>query len=211
MRNKRLAKLKLDVELYQKERNRKLEGFSIAVDGVDYRRILSITKSSIKLEERRKEKHSLGRWTLINLPFGLQLSYDKSRYARDLAGVPKDYSIDWIIDEFDESFNSVAAASLYYHLNLGVADNEHSREYFEKLSKELIESEKHTFELTDEEIKHQDKIFETWNTGKRSNLTCRCDICKNISKKIREAEKEKTRRVQKAREEFLEVLPCLWS
>lgn len=211
MVRKKLAQIKVDIELYiNRNSEENIEGFSIAADGKDYRRILTISKPSIEFSERVREKHRLGEWTILKLPFGLQLSYDKSRYARDLTGIPKNWTFDWVIDEFDDSFNTLAAASLRYHLDYAVTDGEAKREYYEKLIKELTEPEQF-FKLTKEEIAHQNENFKLWEEGKQDFLICNCEICENVSKRIREADKKAAKQLKEVREKFLEIVPYLWS
>jgi hypothetical protein len=62
----------------------------------------------------------------------------------------------WIIDEFDASFNDLACASLRYHLDYSVCDNEDRRERYEDLIRRLSESEPET-------TKEEHAAIETWH------------------------------------------------
>jgi hypothetical protein len=76
----------------------------------------------------------LGRWTLtLN---GRGLPYWK------LVGFEHKPSVDWMLDEYDSSFNRFAAASLRYHLDYSVVDNSENverRALYEDLIKRLTE------------------------------------------------------------------------
>lgn len=56
-----------------------------------------------------------------------------------LVGFERRPSVDWMLDEYDSSFNRFAAASLRYHLDFAVTDNEERRDLYEDLIARLTE------------------------------------------------------------------------
>lgn len=120
-------------------------------------------------------------------------------------------SINWILDEFDSSFNDLAIASLRYHLDFSVCDNESRRDVYEDLIARLGEKPP-TF--TDEEmaVLHPPgwEMFEPTGAG-GFRLTESTPERTVIHERHRQREDEYRARIQQARKDFIDVLPGLWS
>lgn len=146
----------------------------------------------------------------IKLPFALALRLykDGMSYA-EAVGFDKDITVDWIIDEFDSSFDALAVASMKYHMDWSVAVcPPERRAVYEKLIEKF---ETRVDYFTEEELNHFDECrgvgFQKW-FGSRDN----CVTCKEANNlyKIRIEVAEKLQK--EARVEFVEkVLPTLWS
>ncbi|MFF0498469.1 hypothetical protein ACFYU5_18835 [Nocardia aobensis] len=135
----------------------------------------------------------------------------------ELVGFPYRIS-DWIIDEFDSSFNKLAIASLRYHLNHSVAYNEQHREAWEALIERLSERRPEVAD-TDEKkavLRADDRHpFEPvyGADGKISHYTMRESTPEEraIMDDYDVRERAYHERIQQARKDFIDVLPYLWS
>jgi hypothetical protein len=115
-------------------------------------RMISTRFGTISID-RHYHRQPLSQWRLgrgrhrecilrIPLPGWIIEVRSKPNY-RKLVGAPKYLDkLNWIIDEFDLSFNALAIASLRYHLDYSHCDNEDRREFYEELINRL--SEPHT-------------------------------------------------------------------
>ncbi len=129
--------------------------------------------------------------------------YGRGQSYRKLTGFPK-YSIDWMIDEFDASFNELAVASLRYHLGFSVCDNEDRRPVYEDLIARLSERDPL---FTAEELAiihppgstHDDRMRPSTPEQKAVYETSR----------LRTAAYNE--RIRQARHDFIDILPELWS
>lgn len=144
----------------------------------------------------------------LPLPFKHSIEFNGPyKSYRELVGAPKYLeNLDWILDEFDSSFNDLASASLRYHLDFSVCDNEERRDLYEDLIKRL--NEEHP-EFTDEEL----GIIHARDTG---NLMT--DINRENTpeeKAVYDAywkrEEEYHERIKQARHDFVDVMRGLWS
>ncbi len=108
--------------------------------------------------------------------------------------------IGWILDEFDASFDSLAIASLRYHLGYSCANNEAYREEWEALIARL--SERHA-RFT------EDEMAVIHPSGARFRL----DGAERHAAfaAYREREDAREARIQQARHDFIDTLPKLWS
>lgn len=124
-------------------------------------------------------------------------------------------NLSWILDEFDSSFNALATASLRYHLDWSVCDNEDRREKYEDIIERLNEP---TPDFTDEETavlhppdwKFGDD-FESLPDGKGSRLKESSPEQKAVYAAYRQREDEHRERITQARHDFVDIMPYLWS
>ena len=123
-------------------------------------------------------------------------------------------NLDWILDEFDSSFNDLAIASLRYHLDFSVCDNESRRDVYEDLIARLGEKPP-TF--TDEEmaVLHppgwdlKDE-FEEMPDGSFVMKESRPEV-RVIHERHWQREDEYRERIKQARHDFVDVMGSLWS
>ncbi|MEV6219769.1 hypothetical protein [Nocardia sp. NPDC051833] len=147
----------------------------------------------------------IGPWTLT--------IYGRGQSYRKLTGLPRT-SIDYILDEFDASFNNLAAASLRFHLDFSVCDNEDRRAHYEDLITRLTERDPI---FTDEEMailrppgwKREDD-YELMPNG-----SYRMRPSTPEEKAVYAASDERTaaynERIRQARHDFVDIMPELWS
>ncbi len=139
--------------------------------------------------------------------------YGRGQSYRKLTGFPK-YSIDWILDEFDSSFNELAAASLRYHLDFSVCDNEDRRERYEDLIARLSERDPL---FTVEELAiinppgstHDDHWEKLPNGSYRSRPSTPEQQAVYETSRLRTAAYNE--RIRQARHDFVDIMPELWS
>lgn len=151
----------------------------------------------------------LWRWSIVLMTRG-------KTYA-ELVEFP--YSLNWVIDEFDSSFNELAVASLRYHLDHSVACNEERREQWEALIERLSESYE---SFTDEEMDVLERaeqevgdlfqpVYNDDGTVKHYKLRESTPAEKSVYDAERARELAYHERIQQARKDFVDVLPWLWS
>jgi hypothetical protein len=137
---------------------------------------------------------------------------DKS-YAR-LVGFP--YGIDWVLDEFDSSFNELAIASLRFHLDYSHCDKEERRPVYEDLITRLGEPAPDIGETRrertrlDEHCSDIDGLFEPMAGGYSRMRPTPPDI-KAIFKRHRLVEEAYNARIDQARHDFVDIMRELWS
>ena len=155
----------------------------------------------------------------------LRMPIPLSEWAFELKGPLKSYrelveapkyleNLDWVIDEFDSSFNDLACASLRYHLDFAVTDNESRREKYEDLIARLSEPGP---EFTDEEMevlqpatwKFEDDFEKLPGGGYR--MTESNPEQKAIYATYWKREEEYHERIQQARHDFVDIMRHLWS
>ncbi|WP_280195812.1 hypothetical protein [Nocardia farcinica] len=149
---------------------------------------------------------TLYRWTLSW--HGLGQPYWK------LVGFERKPSVDWMLDEFDASFNEFAAASLRYHLDYSVLDRERFRESFEDLIARLSEPRPR---FTEEEVavleppgwKFEDEFIPQPDGSFR--MKPRVGEERAIYDAQQAREDAWHERIQQARHDFIDILPHLWS
>lgn len=140
------------------------------------------------------------------------LIYPRRPTNRRLVGF--NLPIDWIIDEFDASFNQLACASLRYHLDHSVADNDEHREEWEALITRLSEPEP---EFTDAEMAVLEPPGWTFEDDFEPLPDGRYLLRKSSPERLAAYEAHRLRdvaydeRIQQARHDFINVLPKLWS
>lgn len=144
------------------------------------------------------------RWTL-------DFSTKGQDYLTLVGGSPQLRHLDWIIDEFNASFNNLAVASLRYHLDWSVCDNSERRDVYENLICRLSEP-------CPDPTAEEDAAIEAWNpilvrdveTG-RSHLTECPPITNNAYKSWQAREDEWERQIDQARHDFVDIMRGLWS
>ncbi|MBF6326561.1 hypothetical protein IU451_29095 [Nocardia cyriacigeorgica] len=133
---------------------------------------------------------------------------------RELVGMPK-VSLDWIIDEFDSSFNDLAIASLRYHMDFSVCvctDDRRARftSLVERLSEpwpgftdaELAILEPPGWTFADEFEPLPNGLFRVRESTPEQAA---------VYAAARERELAWHERIQQARRDFVDVIPELWS
>lgn len=146
-----------------------------------------------------KNERDIYKHALLRLPFKKCLSFEKhlQTYAE---AVKFPYSLDWVLDEFDSSFNELAAASLRYHMDYAVTYcSPERREKYEKLIERLLPP---PIELPKDYVQHDHESFQDFMD---------CDVCEIQSEKINALQDERKKKVEAARRDFLDVVPELWS
>lgn len=121
--------------------------------------------------------------------------------------LPKYYNIDWIIQEPDSSFDALAVACLKYHLeHSGVVLKQKDKEKYENLIEQFTVAFHHTDNV--------DKNFDDSHWKEEYFDKGVFDICGDCRNAMRESNKvyeEQHEMIQKARKDFIEILPELWS
>lgn len=160
------------------------------------------TKEILNWEENYKK---LYKKTFLKLPFNYCLKTVKtlSTPAKELG--LKDINVDWIIDEFDSSFNDLAIASMKYNMDWSLTScSQEQRKIYEDLIKRL------TFpihEFTEEEVKQLENHYQTDDFNHSSS----CESCSKIFDSSRKRKDEYYKNLNKARKDFVDIIPTLWS
>jgi len=139
--------------------------------------------------------------------------YTKGDSYADLVGFAA--SVDWMIDEFDATFNEYACASLRFHLNHTHLDREDRRERWEALIERLSEK-RPTF--TEPEMAILEPPGYDWETDEleplpngRYRLRPPTPEKEAVYEAQRLREDEYLERLRMARHDFVEEIPYLWS
>lgn len=179
----------------------------IGLIAVDYHR--SVTKQGLSRGRRRE-------WDL-RIPLTKKWQIHLATPGKDyltLVGGPKYLrNLNWIIDEFDSSFNDLAIASLRYHLDYSVCDNEHRRPVYEDLIFRLSLREP-TF--TDEEmaILHPPGWTFEDDVERRDGRTYLKPASGEVAaiyEAQRKREDEYYEQMDQARHDFVDIMRALWS
>lgn len=150
----------------------------------------------------------------IRFPVGKKLSVEirgKGKSYLELVDGPKYLkNTNWILDEFDSSFNDLAISSLKYHMHHSVArcaDPEKFQGLIDRLSEEQpdMPHELMEFYLQDRITKKVGENFVRWETPE---TTPRID---QLREEYRQSELDYDERINKARHDFIDILPWLWS
>lgn len=156
-----------------------------------------------------------GQFALVVGAFGVEVGVGRSgRRPRDLVNVPGYLSnLDWVIDELDSSFNALAVASLRYHLDHSILDNEDRRAHWEALIERLDEpypviTDLDGYLLDDGTAEPR---FTPAGNGYYTSTFEPSDQMRDLLDRQQEAERQWQNRIQRARHDFVDVLPWLWS
>lgn len=141
--------------------------------------------------------------------------HGRGKRYRDLVGLHVgDNYIDWVIDEFDSEFNTLAIASMRYHLDYSVAVCKPSnREKYLDLIERLSEKRPHVC-ATEE----QERVYDAWygdvDTAEQLmemfNRPTPPEI-KEIYDDYDRRTDEYHARINQARHDFIDIMPTLWS
>lgn len=121
--------------------------------------------------------------------------------------------LDWVLGEFDASFNELAIASLRYHLDYSYADNEIHRMRFESLIDRLSEPEPTYDELegfVDDGTGGFRDVVDPETGASRFAYEPSAHV-REYAERFEQAHAEHQRRITAARHEFVDVIPLLWS
>lgn len=191
-------------------------GWTILLSTKKRQRSLSFnTASSAKKFEVRPTRHHSKQYT-FPLFKSTSLEFESRQPITQLVGLSSNFSLPYLLDEFDFNFNELAIATLRYHLDYSVCDNEGSREEWEQLIMDLSKEKLLAPELSPAQSKHHDLALEhPFLDGsepcKQDANTNLCPICESSREANRAAVMAHKARTQDARARFLEVIPLLWS
>lgn len=215
-------KLKLDLGIGRtKSLNgaRKSNGFFIAFNDfrVELRRRHDFENSPYgngpeKTHGWKVERNGLYKKAYVRTPLGTCVDIYKEEMTYAEAVGLKDMSIDWILDEFDSSFDDLAIASMKYHMDWSVAQfGEERRELYQDIIKRLEAGHRRDTLHTPDELEHiQSHMTEDNPLGLRRRGK-ECEECDTISQAYRAREIKLNEEHQQARHDFIKILPQLWS
>ncbi|AZS07403.1 hypothetical protein PBI_DUKE13_63 [Mycobacterium phage Duke13] len=175
--------------------------------GIDHHR--SVTESWLSRGRCRQ-------WDLripVTKDWQIHLSTPGKDYLTLVEGPDYLRNLNWILDEFDSSFNDLATASLRYHLEYSVCDNEDQRERYEDIIARLNEPcPKYTEE--EEVILHppgreRGDDFELRGDG--AVIFKSSPERRDVYAAYRQREEEWLARVDQARHDFVDIMRYLWS
>ena len=149
------------------------------------------------------------RETIIPLPF-INRSFTITSHVRTYAqAVGFDLPIDWILDEFDDSFNDLAIASMKYHMYYSVVETPPAlKANMERIIADLSYPE----EKTDLSLKMGEHLKSI--DGDLSFMMKHmkeCSVCQEYKKQIKEEDEAYNKRMLKARHDFVDIMVELWS
>jgi hypothetical protein len=149
----------------------------------------------------------------VSRSWNIEISTAGKSY-RELVDAPKELeNLSWVLDEFDANFNDLAVASLRYHLDYSVVNNEDRRQGYENLIARLSEPEPST-------TADEDRAMATWEPFTEAvtvNGSTRHQVteCPPLASAAYDSWQERidawTVRIDQARHDFVDVMRCLWS
>lgn len=162
----------------------------------------------------------------VRVPYGFGLTWHAPGLPYwKLVGFERKPSVDWMLDEYDSSFNEFAAASLRYHLDFSVVDNSTNverRALYEDLIARLTEPRPRFTREEMDELKAIDAaeeaagvpLFIPMEPGNRkAGYTMRPSS--EREDEIHDAQQARDdayhARIQQARHDFVDIMPGLWS
>lgn len=130
-----------------------------------------------------------------------------SESIENRCGIPEGWSLGWVIDEFDSSFDVLAMASLRYHMDHAVTlcMGRRRREYqamFDEF-KELRTRRTMTTEHVEHYASHRKGVIEM--------LRVDCEECEYHHQEYLRAKEAHRDDIQAARHKFVDLMPGLWS
>ncbi len=146
----------------------------------------------------------------------LELNSRGKRYL-DLVGAPEFLkSMDWIVDEFDASFNALATASMRYHMYHAVTYcSDKRRAQYQDIIDRLNQPEVTMFDPGEEEIENrwQDsrKVWRNKLRGNDPSMLNDRDEFEKYTERYRSRQKERDALINQARHDFVDIMPTLWS
>lgn len=133
--------------------------------------------------------------------------HGRGKNYRELTGLPP-MSIDWILDEFDASFNDLAIASLRYHMDHSVAlCPPERRERYAALIERLSERPPRVADTEEKKaVLHAD-----WDEHGLNGIMRQDPVIDAIHEDYWRRQDEFHARMQQARHDFIDIMPHLWS
>lgn len=116
--------------------------------------------------------------------------------------------LNWILDEFDSSFNDLAISSLKYHLGYSICDKSSHRETFEGLIERLGEDHPNVAKNEEEEeiLRNSPRSWhKDFDPNQRDPRVD--EIYDDYNRRVLEYEQ----RINQARKDFVDIMPYLWS
>ncbi|KXO88054.1 hypothetical protein AXK56_11760 [Tsukamurella pulmonis] len=147
-------------------------------------------------------------------PLALELDRRHLTYG-EAVGAPsylRDPALDWVIDEFDSSFNALAIASLRYHRDWSICDiGDERRAEFQQLIARLSEPMPKYTEEEQAAFVAAGDLFPEAEVGERVTMRplTPAEQAAHEAWRIREAEWEQ--RIDEARRDFVGIMRYLWS
>lgn len=122
-------------------------------------------------------------------------------------GVPDGWTFQWVIDEFDLTFNGLAMASLRYHMDHAVtACRGARREAYQSMLDEFEELRDRRV-MTREHVEHH----ANHRKGLVEALRVDCPECERHLREHNEAKRKRGADIRAARHKFVDLMPGLWS
>ncbi|MET8430130.1 hypothetical protein [Nocardia sp. NPDC004860] len=127
----------------------------------------------------------------------------RGKSYRDLVGL-QIRDLDWVIDEFDASFNELAVASLKYHMDHSVCFcSPERRVKYQTLIDRLSEEPPHVCDTPEKQA--------VFAAACPRGAVVDSEAVKPIFADFRRRETEYLERVRQARHAFVDIMPELWS
>ncbi|WP_367582317.1 hypothetical protein [Tsukamurella tyrosinosolvens] len=179
----------------------------------NFEKSTSHSPEKLGVKWREPDFHGLYVESKLPLPRDLILTLTEERKTYAEAVGYKAPTIDWILDEFDSSFNDLAAASLRFHLDYSILDRERHREQYQDIIDRLLEPMP---EFTDEEMAILeppgwtiDDMFEELPNGNSRMVFS--PGSHEVYEAYRRREEAWVARQDKARHDFVDIMRGLWS
>lgn len=135
----------------------------------------------------------------------------------DLVGAPEFLkSMDWIVDEFDASFNALATASLRYHMDHAVTYcSDERRAKYQDIIDRLNPPKVNMFDPGEEEIekrwRESRKIWRNKLRGNDPSVLNDRDEFDEYMERYHDRQKERDALIDQARHDFVDIMRELWS
>lgn len=155
----------------------------------------------------RSERNGIYKSAFLNLPFNLCVDLTKDEISYAEAVDIQELDLDYMLDEFDHAFNTLAVGSMRYHMDYSVA--ECSAEMREKYEDIISRLEGLPYDSS-EELEHY-KVCKSFNSEDILNNLGNCDVCSSFGERRREYRNKNHDYVQEARKDFMDIAPTLWS
>lgn len=142
----------------------------------------------------------------------LHVSKDKMTYA-EAVGLNEDYSLNWIIDEFDSSFDDLAIASMRYHMDWSVAScSLETRAKYESLINRFLDlRDVDALYSAEDRVHIEECVKKHEGTDDPFGSRSKCDECDRIMVRVSDREDELKVERNRVRKDFVDIMPGLWS
>lgn len=146
---------------------------------------------------------------LIKLPKNACVSIYKNGMSYGEAVGMEKMTLDWVLDEFDSSFDQLAIGSMRYHMDWAVTScSPKTRELYLDLI-ERLEKYGNGASFSEEEIAHLGECRKIREDA--IEKIDKCGRCKDIYSSFSNREDEYRKIHTDVRKEFVDIMPSLWS